>query len=120
MRVGLGLRSRHALDLALDAHLAPEHRPVEQQRRVGVCLELVGLAAGVVREEDDAALVEPLGQDHPRRRPPIRPGGGERGGVGLEGARGARLVEPAPEHRQGVGVEVGLGERAVLAHGAAA
>ena len=59
-RVRLGLRAQDADHPALDAHLAPQLGPVEQQRRLRVGLELFGLAAAVVGEEDDAA---------PRRSP---------------------------------------------------
>ena len=49
--VRLGLGARHAAHGALDAHLAPQRAPVEQERGARVGLELAGLAAAVVGEE---------------------------------------------------------------------
>ena len=62
--------SRPAPDLALDPHLPAEPGPVEEERRARVNVELAGLAAAVVREERDSALVVGLHQDHAGRRRP--------------------------------------------------
>src|SRR5512143_3176525 len=56
------------LDRALDAHLALELGPVEEQRRIRMRGELAPLAAAVVGVEHEAALVERLEQDDPRAR----------------------------------------------------
>src|SRR6185436_19408665 len=63
-RIGLALGPVDSRDGALDPHLAAERRPVEQERGVRIALQLVALAARVVREEDDPALVVALQQDH--------------------------------------------------------
>jgi hypothetical protein len=54
---------------AFDAHLAFEGRPVNDESRERVVGKLAGLAAFVVREETEAALVEEFQQHDPRRRP---------------------------------------------------
>jgi hypothetical protein len=95
---------------------------VEQQRRARIGLELVGLAAAVVREEGYAAIVDALAEHHPRRRAAVRGGGGQRDRVRLRDAVRARLVEPAAKQHDRVLIEVALGEGPVgdSAHGAAA
>src|ERR1044071_1835745 len=73
--VGLGRLARYPLDRALDAHLAVELRPEEDERRVRVLGELSSLAAVVVGEEDEAPLVAPLEQDDARRGAAVAVGG---------------------------------------------
>src|SRR5207249_6835688 len=66
--VGNRLGGAYLLDGALDPHLPTRLRPVEEQRRARVLGELSALPALVVREEDEAALVDALQEHHPRRR----------------------------------------------------
>ena len=93
------------LDPPLDPHLAAERRPVEQERRLRVRLQLAPLPRRVVREEDEPALVEALQQHHPHRRRTARIRRRERHRLRhLE--RRARLGEPAPELLERVGGEI--------------
>src|SRR5690606_8047192 len=69
--VRLRLLARDAGDRAGHADLAVQLRPVEDERRVRVRLQLPPLAALVVRVERKAALVEPLEQHHARGRPAV-------------------------------------------------
>ena len=66
--VGVRLGGVDALDDALDAHLALELHPVEQQRRRRAVGELASLAALVVGEEHEAARVDALQQHDAGRR----------------------------------------------------
>ena len=111
-RVRLGLLAETRVDRPLDADLAAERLPVEQQRRARVRDELAALAAAVVREEDEAALVERLQQDHPQRRRAVGRRGRERHRLGIDRLGRARVLEPAPELGQRVGIELVARERA--------
>src|SRR5690606_23622092 len=77
-RVRLRLLARDARHRPLDAHLPAELLPVEEQRRLRVRLQLAALAAAVVREEDEPALVVALEQDHPDAGRALRGRGRER------------------------------------------
>src|SRR5581483_5793461 len=55
VRVRLGIGDPG--DGALDAHLAAERLPVEEERRARVLRQLLPFAARVVREEDDPVLL---------------------------------------------------------------
>ena len=73
--------------------------------------ELVALATLVVRVEAEPSCVEAAQQHHPRRRPPVEIGRRDHHVVGLVGDRGDRLVVPAGELHEGVGVDGVLGQR---------
>src|SRR5439155_6739185 len=93
-------------------NLPPERRPVEEERRARVRLELATLARRVVRVEDEASLVEALEQHHADRWRSVRRRSRERRRLGcLDG--GARLCEPDAELLERIGGEVAAPE---LAH----
>lgn len=72
--------------------------------------KLPPLAAFVIGEEQEAAFIDSLEQDHSRRRAAALRDGRERHGVGF-GQRGALDgVEPSVELLNGVRVEAALGE----------
>src|SRR5436190_2121143 len=101
---------RHARDRAFDADLAPEGVPVDEERRARVRLELPALAARVVRVEDEPLLVEALEQHHPQGRLPLARRGRERRRLG-RAHDGPRLLEPALELPQRVGVQLAPPQR---------
>lgn len=94
----------------LDAHLATQLVPVEEEGDVWVGVQLSGFAAAVLGEEDEAALAEALQQDHPNRRAT-----GEVGrchGDRLGHAHRLRgVLVPGGELVEGVGGSVGLEQR---------
>src|SRR6478735_8424039 len=79
---------------------------MEEERGVRVRLQLAPFPRGVVREEDEPALVEALQQHHPHRRRTIRIRRRERHRLRYLEAR-ARRSEPAPELLERVGGEIG-------------
>src|SRR5665213_2010190 len=62
-----GLLERGASRSALDPDLPPEKLPVKEQRCVWIGLQILALAAFVVRVEHESALVVVLYQHHPNR-----------------------------------------------------
>src|SRR5205085_2716907 len=68
---------RDLLDGALDPHLPFEGVPEEDDRGERVRVELAALPAVVVRKEGEAAVVEGLQQDGPRRGPAVGRGRGQ-------------------------------------------
>ncbi len=99
------------LDPAFDAHLAFELDPVEQQRGLRMHGEIVPLAAFVIGEKDEPALVDALDEHDPRRRPAVGADGRERHRVRLGQLGGERLLEPAIELGERVGGGIGFVER---------
>ena len=93
-------------DRPLHPHLTAEGIPVEEQRGVRVCLQLVSLAARVVREEDEAGRGEGLHEDHTNRRGAGGARGGEGRGLRFPHARPAGVPEPRRELTQRVAVDV--------------
>ena len=67
-----------ALDRSFGAHLHLEPGPVPAERRARILRQLAPLAAVVVGEELEAALVDTLEQHHTRARRTGGVGGGER------------------------------------------
>src|SRR4051812_7434547 len=110
--VRVRLVGRDALDVALDADLAPERIPVEEERGAWVGLELAALAAPVAGKEDEAALVGALQQDHPHRWRAVGAGRGQRQRLRGAQARPLRVGIPAPELLQGVAGEIVLEQHA--------
>jgi hypothetical protein len=104
--VGVGLLRAQPLDRALEAHLAPERLPVQGGGRPRVGLELAPLARAVVREEADRVVVDALQEHDADRRPAVRRGRGERHPLGLDDARGGRLLEPVADEQQRVPVGI--------------
>jgi len=104
--VGVALLLRNLFHHALDAHLALQPDPVEEQRRMGVGGQFRALVAGVVGEEGEAALVQVLEQHDAGGRLALRVDGGERHGIDLGHLGLERLVKPAAELAQGVGIDV--------------
>ena len=108
--VGVRLLLPQPHDVALDAHLATERRPVEEERRARVHEQLAALARLVVAEEDEAALVEAL-----RGAPCARTA--SRSGVAVASAiasgtstAAAASREPAAELLERIGGEVAAPE----------
>src|ERR1700733_14624239 len=113
VRVGERFLTRGALDRALDSYLAPERLPVEEERGAGVGGQLPALAALVVRVEDEAGGVGVLEEHHPDRWRAVGRCGGERHRLGLRDAYLRRLLEPALELTQRIGIGALLAERDV-------
>jgi hypothetical protein len=109
--VRVGFFRRDLLHGALDAHLPLELLPEKNQRRRRVRREVMALAALVVGEEDQAALVGALQQADARRGPAVgvdrRHGHRRR----LEHLRAERLLHPRVELPERVGVHGALVER---------
>src|SRR5690606_425425 len=97
-------------------------RPVEQQGRPRVGLELAALAALKVGVEDKAAGVVRLQQHGAQRGAAVGGGGGQLHGGAIGFAGSQRLVKQRVEGVQGFGVKVGhkLGGSAVLLSSACA
>src|SRR5262245_27469443 len=95
-KIRLGVGARGPLDRSLDADLAPERSPVEEQRGVRVGGQLAALAALVAGVEHEPLLAEALDEHHARRRTPV---GRRRRHGGLLGDRHrlAGVPEPPPE-----------------------
>jgi hypothetical protein len=88
---------------------------VEQERGARVRRELATLAALVVAEERQPALVGALQEDHPDGRAAVRRRRRERDGF-RERDVAARLLEPTPEELDGVVAGVVFGERPRAIH----
>jgi len=73
--------------------------------------EIAALAAFVVGEEDEPALVDALDKHDARRRPTVGTDGRERHRVRLRKLGGQRLVEPAVELGERIGGGIGFVER---------
>jgi hypothetical protein len=86
--------------------------PWEDQRDRGIVRHLAPLAAVVVGEEGEAAIVEHLEQDKPGGRPAFRCGGCEDECVGLVNAGRDCLLEPQMKERERVRAGLVLGEAA--------
>src|SRR5690606_14128391 len=97
--IGIGLGILDDLDRAFDPHLhaAAHARPVEQQRRLGIELQLAALASVQVRVEHEPACIKRLEQHGARRRRALARGGGQghRGPIRLPGRQ--RLGEQGIE-----------------------
>src|SRR5690606_33063255 len=117
--VGVGLLVGNDVHPPLDPHLhaVTDTRPMEQQRRVRVRLQLPALAPVQVGVEHEATRIEGLEQHRARGRPRIERGRrqGHRGAIRLAGRGGG--VEQAAELRERFGVQriVGRGGR-ILVH----
>jgi DNA-directed RNA polymerase subunit RPC12/RpoP len=107
--VRVGLFRRHDLDGPLDAYLPFERVPGEDERDARVRGHLASLAAVIVREEREPAIVERFQQHEPHRRQPLGRASGERERVRLVDAGPDGLLEPTAEQREGVRARVGLG-----------
>lgn len=125
VKVGLALLARHPRRCALDANLALQRLPEEEQAGVGVGAQVGGLAAGAqVGVDDEAARGVELLEVDDARRDTARGelGGGEGGGLGV-GDVLLRLGEPAVELRdrgrrvEVVASELATGELGSLAAG---
>jgi tRNA1Val (adenine37-N6)-methyltransferase len=106
----LALLAGYRGDPAKDSDLALDGCPEEDQGSVGAGGQLGALAAAVVGEEDKSTVVDALEQHHARGRVPVGVGGGEGHGVGLVHLGAARLVEPAGELLERIGVNLALVE----------
>ncbi len=101
--IGVALGVAHALDGAFDADLFFAFRPVETERRDGLPVELVTLAAMSVRIENEAARVERLEEDDARARAAVRVDRREGHRRGLELAARLRSRERIAEERDRIG-----------------
>src|SRR5690606_13291193 len=102
-KVGVGLWRRDRRHRALDADLAAQRLPVEQQRSQWMRQDLPALAALVVGEEDEAARVVALEQHHARRRHAVLADRGQRHGFRIVRLLAPGLPEPFLEQDQRVG-----------------
>ena len=93
-KVGLGLLAGRLLRRADDLQLPLEQDPEEVRGDAGILGDRVPLRALVVREEREAALVEPLQEDDARGGRAGRTDRRHRHRGGLGVLRGDRLVEP--------------------------
>src|SRR5215210_50163 len=98
--VRVGLLRGQPLDRALEPQLALQRRPPQRERGARVRVELAALAAAVVREEADAAPVDPPHEHEAHGRAAVRGRRGERHALGLGHARLGRLREPAARLRE--------------------
>ena len=105
-------------DRALDANLPLELGPEEKQRGVASRREVASLAAFIVGEKYEAALVETLEQHDARRRTTLGIGRCERHRVRLEHLGPDRLGEPGLELPEWVWRDVTFVERLALVLGA--
>ena len=96
LEIGVRLGAVDRLDRPLDAHLALERLPVEQQRRARIGGEVGALAAFQVGVEDEAAGIDALEQHHPHRR---LPGCIHRRELPSHWRRWARTFPPPPSRR---------------------
>src|SRR6185312_10235988 len=94
VEVGFRFFGRGALHGAGDADLARQQVPVEEERRTRVLGQLVTLLALVVRVEDEAALIEALEQDGPRRGDTVARRGRQCHRVDLAATLRQRLAHP--------------------------
>jgi hypothetical protein len=90
-------------------------RPVEQQGRMRIGLQLAALAAVQMGVEHETACIEVLQQHGARRRPRIERGGGDghRGPIRLSG--GERRIEQFREGGDGFGVQDMISHRHIVA-----
>lgn len=107
LEVFLAFGGGYGLDMAMDADLAVQFLPVEDEGGTGVRGQFPALAAEVIGEEDEAVRIEAFEQDHAGGRVTIGGGGGEGHGVGLVDAGLQGFIEPAAELFDGVGVDRG-------------
>src|SRR5437764_647475 len=108
--IGVRFGRRDALDAAVDAHLAFELGPHEDEARGAARLELARLAAAVVRTEGKAAALDAF-QEHDARRG--RAVGAYRGkchGVGQGQARVQGVFEPVLELAYRIAISVSFAE----------
>jgi hypothetical protein len=93
--------------------------PGEDKRDRWVGRHLVSLAAVVIGEEGEAAVIKQLEQDEPRRWRAFRCRGGQNERIRLVDAGRDRLLEPQVEERERIAAGLLLGETAdgvFLAH----
>lgn len=105
---------------AADDDLSFEVEPREEEGDIGILGNVVGFAAMVVGEEDEAALVEGFEEDGAGEDEAGGIGSGEDHGVGLDDVGGAGFVEPASEEDERGRREVFAAESSatvVAAHG---
>src|SRR5579862_404386 len=93
-----------------DANLTVERSPIENQRGIRVFLKLLTFAAFVVREEDEALLVDAFEQHHSGRWFARAGCGGERHGGRLLQSGFEGDFEPFLKLPDGVGIGVALSE----------
>lgn len=102
VQVGLRLLGRSDGDRAAYAHLAAEHRPVEEERGVRAGGEVAALAAVGVRGEGPAVRVGAVQHHDPYVRQSLGVGGRQRHRVRLALPGRHRLAEPPREQGQRV------------------
>jgi len=106
--IGIGLSGWKFRDTPRDANLAIEFAPVKYQCCMRIRRQLPPLAALVIREEQKAALIHSLEQDHARRRAAAACGSRERHRVGLRQPGAFDSPEPAAELLNRIRVEGAL------------
>lgn len=107
LEVFLAFGGGYRLDTAVDADLAVELLPIENEGGAGISGEFPALAAEVVGEENEAVLIEAFQEDHTGGGVAVGGCRGEGHGVGLVDAGLKGLVEPETELFDGVGVDGG-------------
>jgi len=106
VRFGLG----DNLDHPLNADLAFKCMPGEHEGNTRVRREFLSLAAIVVREEREPAIIERFEKHEPRGRKPIRCGCRQHECVRFMNARSDRLSEPSVKERERIVPRVLLGK----------
>src|SRR6185312_6815244 len=100
-----------AFDPARGAHLTQHLGPVERDRSLRVGVELTPLPALEVGEEAEPALVDAAQEHQPYRGMTVRRAGGDDHRVGLELVVLDRVVVPAGELHERIGIHVGFVQR---------
>ena len=108
--IGVRVGSTHALDRAVDANLTLEGRPQEHEAGRAFRLELPGLAAAVIRIEDEAAAFDAFQQHHPCTWLACGADGGERHRVDERQFRTQRILEPTLELPHRIAIHLGFRE----------
>ena len=99
-KVGLHVRPPERFNTHDEANRAVRVRPPERQACALVCMQVLGLVRGQVREESNRGPVDALAQDHARAGAAVWPKGGQTHGRRIAQPGHLRVVDPRLEHRQ--------------------
>src|SRR5260370_21845918 len=106
MKIFLGFLARSFFNLSLDPNLSLHFHPIHHQRSVRIFLELATFGAGVIREENEAALIEILEQDNAGGRF-LTCTGGQRHRVSVVNPSFNRGRKPGVKLFHRIGIEIG-------------
>ena len=104
MEVGVAFFIAYFLDPALNAHHTFHLHPMKLQGGIGIAGQLLPLAALVVAEPHNTALIEALDQHHAGARAQVAGDRSHRHGIGLGHLARDRFVQPLAKLQQGVGM----------------